>query len=153
MSTLALVFVNGSGPNGTEPEYLRIPLSGTLPAGGYLVVADVGTPVDPGAMVINFVTPTNSIQNGSPDGVILVDVAHGVPVDALSYEGAIDHAQVAGCFMCSELVEGSPASAVDDGVGNGSLIRYPNGHDVDFALGDWAFTTTPTPGTANTQTP
>src|SRR5262249_40750353 len=54
--------------------YNTTPLSGTIPA----------TCAPRGVVVINY--PVNGIQNGSPDGMALVDAA-GHVVEFLSYEG------------------------------------------------------------------
>ena len=48
-------------------------LSGTLPAGGYLVVADQAVSVAAGATVVRFPLAHDVIQNGAPDGVALID--------------------------------------------------------------------------------
>jgi len=127
---LALVYVNG----GDSTEYGRDALSGTLAAGAYRVVAA-------------------ELQNGAPDGVALLDTASGALVDALSYEGPITAAQIGGAVY--SLVEGTPLppTVADSNTVDGSLVRNPNGHDTDDAASDWAFTTTPTPGTANVLTP
>jgi hypothetical protein len=123
---LALVLVNGDG----GAEYGRRELTGTLAAGGYLVVE-----VDP--------------QNGAPDGLALVDSVAGSLLDALSYEGAITSATIGG--QTFSLVEGTvlPAAVADSNTVDGSLIRNPDGRDTNDAASDWAFTTTVTRGAAN----
>lgn len=120
LTGLAVVFIDGAD----GAEYLRKPLSGSLAAGAYLVVA-----ADP--------------QNGAPDGVALVDTGSGATVDALSYEGSI-----------AGLVEGTPlpAATADSNTVTGSLARFPDGADTDDAATDWTFTTTITPGAANVRT-
>jgi hypothetical protein len=125
LSGMALVLVDG----GTGGEYLRRALTGTLAAGGYLVVE-----VDP--------------QNGAPDGVALLG-AGGALIDALSYEGAIEAATIGGTTY--DLVEGTvlPAATADSNTVAGSLSRIPNGSDTDDAATDWAFTATVTQGAAN----
>ena len=123
---LALVFVDGA--NGGE--YLRKRLRGALAAGAYRVVQ-----VD--------------AQNGSPDGVALYDTRYEGVIDALSYEGAIERADI-GAFS-HPLVEGTalPADVADSNTVPGSLGRSPNGSDTDDSATDWAFSTTATPGRAN----
>jgi hypothetical protein len=123
---VALVLVNG----GDGAEYDREPLSGSLPAGGYLVVAI-------------------EAQNGAPDGVALLDTGNGALLDALSYEGEIHTATIGGASY--DLVEGTPlpADVADSNTVDGSLARLPDGQDTDDAATDWAFTTTLTPGAAN----
>jgi hypothetical protein len=127
---VALVFVNG----GDGTEYDRANLTGTLAPGAYTVVA-------------------KDAQNGSPDGLALIDTATGDLLDALSYEGAITAAVIGG--KTYSLVEGTVlADAVaDSNTVNGSLIRNPDGKDTNNAASDWAFTSTPTQGAANVLTP
>jgi hypothetical protein len=124
---IAVVLVNG----GDGTEYARKALSGTLAAGAYLVVE-----VDP--------------QNGAPDGIALVDTVSGVLLDALSYEGEVRGAVVGSATF--DLVEGTalPEATADSNTDNGSLARLPDGKDTNDAATDWRFTTTPTPGAANT---
>lgn len=127
---IALVLVNG----GDGAEYGRKALTGTLAAGAHLQID-----VDP--------------QNGEPDGLALLDTAAGTLLDALSYEGAIAAATIAGATF--DLVEGTmlPADVADSNTVDGTLARIPDGQDGNDAATDWAFTTTPTPGGANVKTP
>ncbi len=127
---IALVLVNG----GDGAEYGRKELTGTLAAGAHLQID-----VDP--------------QNGEPDGLALLDTAAGTLLDALSYEGAIAAASIAGATF--DLVEGTmlPADVADSNTVDGTLARIPDGQDGNDAATDWAFTTTPTPGGANVKTP
>ncbi|HWB56363.1 MAG TPA: lamin tail domain-containing protein [Gaiellaceae bacterium] len=129
LSGIALVFVDGSG----SLEYDREALTGSLAAGGYLVVA-----ID--------------AQNGAPDGLALVETADGTLLDALSYEGAITAAVVDGTTY--SLVEGTAlaASVADSNTVAGSLSRIPDMRDTNDAAADWAFTTTLTRGAANVAT-
>jgi hypothetical protein len=124
LTGIDLVAVNG----GDNAEYDRLHLTGTLAAGGYLVVAI-------------------ELQNGAPDGLALLQGA--TLLDALSYEGAITAATIGG--QTYNLVEGTvlPATVADSNTADGSLIRNPNGKDGDDAASDWAFTTTVTRGAAN----
>ena len=126
LAGIALVLVNG----GDSAEYDRVALTGSIAAGGYLVV-DI------------------EAQNGAPDGVALVDTGPDTLLDALSYEGAITAAVIDG--VTHNLVEGTvlPVDVADSNTVTGTLVRLPNGTDTDNAATDWAFTTTPTPGAAN----
>jgi hypothetical protein len=126
---VALVLVNG----GDGQEYDRVALTGTLAAGAYLVLD-----VEP--------------QNGSPDGVALVDTTASMLLDALSYEGAITAAVIDG--QTYNLVEGTmlPETVADSNTQDGSLSRVPDGSDTNDAASDWEFTTTKTPGAANVAT-
>ena len=121
----AVVFVDGADGK----EYLRKALSGTLPAGAYLVVSA-------------------DAQNGAPDGVALLNGDKQL-LDALSYEGPITAATIDG--QTYDLVEATalPESVAHSNTAAGSLARTPNGSDTDDAAKDWTFTGTPTPGAAN----
>jgi len=149
MANKALVFVNGAN----NLEYLRVPLAagGILPPGGYLVVGSSNLVVAPGAAVIRLAAP-NSIQNGAPDGVALVNVATQQLLDAFSYEGSITSAVITGFPGPVSLIEGAALSPLifDDGLGTNSLIRWPNGVDSNNAATDWRLSGSPTPGAANT---
>ncbi|MBL8755360.1 MAG: lamin tail domain-containing protein [Planctomycetes bacterium] len=89
------------------------------------------------------------IQNGSPDGVVLVDTATGVVLDALSYEGSIGAAVLTGFSTTIDLVEGAPFTGADSSTATQSLVRVPNGIDTNNAATDWALAPLPTPGAAN----
>jgi hypothetical protein len=127
---IAIVLVNG----GDSSEYRRLALSGTLAPGDFAVW-------------------DTDAQNGSPDGVALVDTSGGVLLDALSYEGPITAASIGGATF--DLVEGTmlPADVEDSNAIEGSLSRIPNGNDTGEAAADWRFTTTMTRGAANVLTP
>ncbi|MBL8922660.1 MAG: lamin tail domain-containing protein [Myxococcaceae bacterium] len=148
LSTLVLVLVNGA--NGAE--YLRVPLAsaGSLPANGYLVITNANLSLLGGARL----TPMgwmagDNVQNGAPDGVVLLDSATNTIIDRLSYEGSLTNASIMGIPGPTTLVEGMPSSLADSNTVNGSLCRLPNGTDTDNAATDWALSTTPTPGSAN----
>jgi hypothetical protein len=143
LTDLAVVLINGS--NGQE--YARYNLTGSLAAGGYLVLGNSGVTVPQG---VAFVTvPGNSVQNGAPDGVALIDTASGDLLDALSYEGSITAASITGVNGPVNLVEGTVSPLADPGTGVASLCRLPNGADTDDAATDWVLSATPTPGAAN----
>ncbi len=127
---IALVLVNG----GDGAEYARKALTGSLEPGAKLVID-----VDP--------------QNGAPDGLALVDTTTGTLLDALSYEGGINAATIGGAVF--DLVEGTmlPVDVADSNTVTGTLARIPDGADANDAASDWSFTTTPTPGAANVETP
>lgn len=134
VSNMALTFVNSSS------EYLRVNLTGTIGPQGYLVVADTKVTVGGTAAVIRFTKASDNLRNG-PDAVAIIDRTTANVIDALSYGGEI-----------SGYVEGTATDAVDSSSTAGSLVRIPNGSDTNDAATDWAFTTTISPGTANTKT-
>ncbi len=143
-SALALVFVNGAN----NVEYGRTPLSGSLAPGEYLVVASTTVAaIDPSAKVIHFANPKDNIQNGSPDGIILLDTTAKTVIDSISYAGAITAATVTGLGATVNLVRGTTATATDKGTV--SIGRIPNGQSTGDDSKDWVSSATPTPGAAN----
>ncbi len=146
----SLVLVNGSG----NAVYSTIPLgpAGTLDPGQYLVVGatSVVMSVQAGVAKIDLGPVSNAIQNGAPDGVALINTTTNTLVDALSYEGAMTMATIAGLGTVS-LVEGTvlASSVADSNTVAGSLCRIPNGTDTNNANADWKFSGTMTPGDAN----
>jgi hypothetical protein len=118
---------------------------------GYLVIAHPAVMVDINATRL---TSMVDLQNGAPDGVLILDKTNNSIMDAFSYEGSITAATLMGVTGTRSLVEGTPFTTADPaGATGGSLIRNPNGKDTDNAIMDWTTTTTPTPGAANIKTP
>ncbi len=150
LTNLALVLVNGS--SSPAPEYRRVALAsaGSLPAGGYLVIgAAAVTPMGAGLKL----TPptgtwpaTDAVQNGAPDGIVLIDVSTTTVLDSLGYEGTIGAATVTGFPGTVSL---DSTALADDPVMVMAIARLPNGQDTDVASTDWAATTTVTPGIPN----
>ncbi len=150
LSSIALIFINGSDGQ----QLLRTNLLGVLPGGGYLVLASTNVTVAAGAQVIRFSgSQTDRIQNGAPDGVLLLDTSRNRVIDAMSYEGSIINAVITGVPGTFNLVEGTAFTTADSNTVNASLIRSPNGVDTNNAVNDWKLTKTLTPGTANVFTP
>ncbi len=151
LTNLALAFVNGA--NNLEYRRVNLAPAGTVPSLGYLVIAGNTVTVPPSAT--RYTPPgwvaQDNIQNGAPDGILLLNTATGLKVDALSYEGSIIAASVTGFPATFDLVETAPLAAfiADSNSIVGSLSRVPNGTDTDNSSIDWAFSTTPTPGAAN----
>ena len=125
---LNLVFHNGYDGR----VYKTIPLKGSVPAGGYAVVAASGVAVDPKATVIRFAAASSNIQNGAPDAV--TRMAGTNVVDSVSYEGRM---QVAG--------EGTAGAPADSDANAGSITRT-GGRDTGNNGADFKFVATPTPG-------
>jgi hypothetical protein len=146
LSYYALVFVNGAN----NQEYLRVTLNGGLAAGQYLVVASIGVSgIGFGARVINFASPTNIIQNGSPDGVALINVGTKRVYDSLSYAGSITAATITGFPGTFNLVHGTPFGVTDSGSETASLARVPDGTSSGNDSTDWRLANPPTPGSSN----
>ena len=150
LTGVALVLVNGS--NNTTYQTVDLSSAGTLPAGGYLVVGGAGVTVAAPALKVDPGWTTNAVQNGSPDGLALINTNGPVLLDALSYSNTtvgITSVNITGFPAPVSLVEGTLETAKDSNTAAGSLCRTPNGSDTDQANTDWKFCTAPTPGTAN----
>jgi hypothetical protein len=141
---IALVFVNGTD----SAEYRRVRLSGRLGSLRRLVVATPSVTVDPAARVIAMPLARDNVQNGAPDGVVLVDTANDIVLDALAYEGSIDTATIDGLPGTFSMVSGDPVSESDGNDLPGSICRLPDHADTDDDDRDWA-ACTPTPGSVN----
>lgn len=149
LANLVLVLVNGA--NGSE--YLRVPLApaGSLAANGYLTITNANLTLAGGARL----TPAgwlmgDNVQNGAPDGVLLLDVSTNTIVDRLSYEGSLTNAAIMGIAGQTTLVEGMASMIADSNTVSASLCRFPNGADTNNAAADWVLCGTPTPGATNT---
>ncbi len=158
LADYTLILING---NATPAAYRSLALGGagtTLAPGGYLLIGAAavtggGTKFTPPVGSADNQWPaTDAIQNGAPDGLLLVNTATTTVVDKLAYEGAVSVTFVTPspfiAFGMVNLVEMTATGAVDNGAA-GSLSRIPNGTDTNNAMADWAFTTTSTPGVAN----
>jgi len=139
-----LVLVNGA----TSVEYRRVPLSGLLGPARKLVLATSAVDVGGNAKVLPLPLASNNVQNGSPDGLALVDTTNRVILDALSYEGALTEASIEGLPGTWSLVQGNPVSESDDNELPGSLCRLPDKADSGDDDTDWG-RCTPTPGEVN----
>ena len=89
---------------------------------------------------------SDTIQNGAPDGIALVDGNTNTLVDALSYEGGMTSVDLPGVGTVS-LVEGTvlATATADNNTSVASLCRMPNGSDTDDANTDWKICATLTP--------
>ena len=146
LSDVRLVLVNGSD----NKTYLDLSLApaGVLKQGAYLVVGSGTVVLPPATPFVKFAKAADNIQNGSPDGVALVNIGNMTLLDALSYEGSCAAVNIPGLGVAN-LVEGMPANIGDLGLGNTSLSRLPNGYDGNNLATDWALSNTLTPGAAN----
>jgi predicted extracellular nuclease len=151
-------FVEVTAPAGTDLSGYQVVLynGGGTPAGASYDVDDLsGVIADQqdgwGTAVIDY--PSNGIQNGSPDGIALVN--GGTVVDFLSYEGVLTASngpasgQVStdvGVAEISSTPVGDSLQRQEDGSWAGSAANskgVPNGHTVD---GDPGVLTAVSPG-------
>jgi hypothetical protein len=128
---LVLEAVNGA--NGEV--YTQIPLVGQMPATGYYLIVEAGTPANPGATgtlrdIANLVVRGADLQNG-PDSLRLM--FNGRPVDALAYGAFDEPGNAAG--------EGDPAPDAS----NTSITRAEDGRDTDDNAVDFVVADVPTP--------
>ena len=135
---LWVVLVNGATSAEYDAAYLG--LEDSLAPGAYLVVAGAGVDVPPGVQKIDPGWTTDAIQNGSPDGVAIIDDVTLTVLDALSYEGPITAASIIGFPTTTSLVEGTalPDTTADSNDTIVTLCRLPNGTDTNNAASDWA---------------
>src|SRR5262249_29963771 len=101
----SLFFVNGAN----NAVYTTVDLgpAGTIMPGQYLVVGatSVVSTIPAGALKIDAGAVSNYIQNGSPDGLALVNTATETLVDSFSYEGSITAAVIPGFAAPVNLVQ------------------------------------------------
>ena len=123
----------------------------SLAPGGYLLIGSASVTSVAAANVVTLTVAGSQdiIQNGAPDGVILVNTTGPSIVDRLSYEGSITSASIPGFLDPIDLVEGASTTAADSGTTTMSLVRLPNGVNTNNASNDWTTTTVVTPGAAN----
>jgi hypothetical protein len=155
LNNVALVLINGSStPSPAYPtatSVIDLSPAGSIPANGYLVLAGANIAVTSPALKLDPGWTSDKVQNGSPDGIALVDTSTNTLIDALSYEGSITMAEVPGIANPVSLVEGTVLSTatVDTNTAVGALCRSPNGKDTDSANADWKLCTTLSPGSSN----
>jgi large repetitive protein len=154
LTNLAVVFATQ-----TNNEYLRVPLSGKLESGHYIVIASSGVTVPSSEAKIAL---PMAIQNGSttnPIGIAIINTATLTVVDSVSFAGPAAgpglSAQIMGFPAKTNFVEGTFKLFVDNAGTTtnpiaGSCVRLPNGRDTNNLSTDWQFkAATPTPGAAN----
>ncbi len=147
LAGLQLILVNGA--NSTPYQTIDLSPITALPGQGYLVVAGANVTVPTTALKLDPVWTTDEIQNGAPDGILLVDNVTHTVLDALSYEGSITAVTLPGFAGPVSLGEGNPTPLADSNTTLESLCRQPNGQDSNDAATDWALCTTLTPGAPN----
>jgi cysteine-rich repeat protein len=141
----SLVFVNGADTT----EYGRVDLSsaGTLNAGQFLVVGNDSVLVSlPGAVKVISQGTDDFLQNGGPDGILLLDANNQV-VDSFSYEGSVATATIDPGGSVNFLDTGFDGSDTNDDLN--SIARNADGVDTNNGNADWSITSTITPGASN----
>lgn len=156
LAHLALVLINGT----TNAEYQRVAIPTTTPfilPGQYLVIgsASVTATMPPDVLRVNFPFAGDNMQNGTPDGLALIDTAARTIVDALSYEGGMTAVTIVGFPGTVSLVSGTalPLAVSDSNIVQGSLVRMPDGRDTGDDAADWRVAATPSPGLPNSGAP
>jgi hypothetical protein len=150
LNGLKVVLVNGA----TNAVYQTIDLSssGQLAIGQYLVIAGQGVVVQNSAKRIDPLWSQDQLQNGSPDGLAIIDDVTHTLIDAVSYEGSITAAVISGFPAPVSLVEGTPipTTVSDSNTTTMSLCRFPSGTDTNNAATDWTTCNTLTVAKKNT---
>jgi large repetitive protein len=149
LTNMAVVFATA-----TNNEYLRVPLSGTLTMGQYLVMGTSTVTVGSGVTKINFAAASNNIQNGSgtnSTGVAIINTSTLTVVDSVSFTGASPGlvAQITGFTGKTTFAEGAFKLLSDSNSVQQTLVRLPNGQDTNSITADWQTSATPTPGLPN----
>ena len=146
---LWVVFVNGA----TSAEYTAVYLGyyDTLPPHTYLLIGGAGVDVPTGTYKIDPGWTSDHIQNGSPDGIAIIDDVTRTVLDALSYEGSITAASIIGFPNTVSLVEGTalPATIEDSNTMAQTMCRIPDGTDTNNAATDWTLCSVRTKAAAN----
>lgn len=149
LEDVALVFINGA--NNSEYRREELLLAGGIFPGQYVLVCNgsLNPSIASAATVLNFSGFNNNIQNGSPDGIALINFGNNTVLDTVSYEGGITTANIIGLGVIN-LVQGTPIplAVADDNTGNVSLSCLPNGAGSGNDSADWGMAV-PTPGAAN----
>jgi hypothetical protein len=150
LAGLKVVLVNGA--NNMVYDTIDLSPIGTLGPGRFLVIAGAGVSVPTSAIKLDPLWTQDQIQNGSPDGIAIIDEVGQTVIDALSYEGSITAAIIPGFAQPVSLVEGTPLdpTVADANTGNITLCRPPGAPDTNNAANDWIVCANRTPGTANT---
>jgi len=138
LAGVELLFINGSA-TANRDVYRTVTLSGTLPAGAFLVAGPAGVVNALGADVVKTVIDVSQdiMQNGAPDAIVLV--AGGAIVDAISYEGELSGITVGDETVDLTVANGNALTGGD--LGAGSICR--NGTGV------WGVCATASIGAAN----
>jgi Lamin Tail Domain/Bacterial Ig domain len=144
---LQVLLVNGA--NNTVYDTIDLGGADSLAPHQYLVIGGALVAIPGSAKKIDPLWVQDRIQNGAPDGIVLVDSAALVVIDALSYEGSITAAQLTGFPAPVSLVEGTATTATDSNTQALSLCRNPDGQDTNNAANDWTTCATLTPGAPN----
>lgn len=141
LNGIELVLFDGE----TAADYAVIPLSGMLePAQRYVLATNPFNVFAPNEIVRPI--PPDLIQNGSPDGMALIDF-EGIQLDALAYGGPLTGVYQGRSY---DLAEGGPATSAQDSefALDSSLSRSPDGADTNQPYLDW-FRTPVSPGHPN----
>lgn len=133
LADLQVLLVNGSG--GAVYKTIDLSTAGaSLAPGKYLVIAGSNITVGADVLKISGGFNTDAVQNGAPDGIVLINNATHTLIDGFAYEGSMPDIDLPGFT--------APVTLPDIGVGDltpftNAVCRTPNGTDTDAAA-DWA---------------
>ena len=105
LADLALVLVNGNNNAEYSPRQILSNAGTTLPNGGYLVIGNATITDALPVGVLKIAVTGDFLQNGSPDGLALVDTVQLTVIDVLSYEGSMTAVMITGFPAPVSLVE------------------------------------------------
>ncbi len=148
LAGLSLRLINGA--NNAQYGQVDLP-GGVLAPGAYFVICNVNSAVP--NCNLPALAASDSLQNGAPDGLALVDNGALQVISTLSYEGAVTAAVLTGLPGTYNLVNGTPTALADNNTTAGiGLSRLPNGVDTHNDATDWALIAI-TPGSENGAAP
>jgi predicted extracellular nuclease len=135
-------FVEVAGPAGTDLTGWSIVLYNGSNGTAYRTIALIGTIDDEDGThgAVDFQLPTNGLQNGSPDGLALIDPAGGV-VEFLSYEGELT------------ATNGPAAGDTSTDIGVAEPSSTPIGDSLQLIDGVWTGPAANSAGILNSQPP
>jgi hypothetical protein len=140
LGNYSIVLINGNGS--TPYDTIALPAQSLNPS-SYFVICGGFNVVPLCDMVLTLTS--NIIQNGSPDGVAIVENGSGNVIDAVSYEGTLN----APWFETAGFPAGPTTS--DSGVVNFvGISRFPDGADINDNSQDFHLVCI-TPGMPNVQ--
>ncbi len=140
-------FVEIAGPAGTDLTGWTVELYNGSNGSMYATIALSGLIDDegPGFGAVSFAGPGGGIQNGSPDGLALID-NNGFVIQFLSYEGVLTATSGTANTMTSTDIGVSETGSTPVG----ESLQLTNGPGSDYSDFTWTGPLTESPGVLNT---